>query len=169
MEENVIKRKMVWFLSILFFCVLVGCSYSSQSILKQNVNSVYIPIFDNKTFRRGLEFGLTKALKNEIMFKTQLKINEKEDADSLLSGEIVGFTEQTMTVDSNDNIVESRIFIAVDFTWKDIRTGRILVEHKDVTAPTEFIVSHGETIETAKNESYTDLAEKIVDLMSERW
>ncbi|MGR3317184.1 MAG: LPS assembly lipoprotein LptE [Candidatus Anammoxibacter sp.] len=169
MEDSTIKRKILGFLSILFFSILIGCSYSSRSILKQNVNSVYIPIFDNKTFRRGLEFGLTKALKNEIMFKTQLKISEKENADSLLSGEIVSFTEQTITVDSNDNIVESRILIAVDFIWTDLRTGRILAEQKEVIAPTEFIVEHGETIETAKNESYTDIAEKIVDLMSERW
>ncbi|MGR3177876.1 MAG: LPS assembly lipoprotein LptE [Candidatus Anammoxibacter sp.] len=169
MEDNTIKRKMLVFLSILFFGALIGCSYSSRSILKQNVNSVYIPIFDNKTFRRGLEFGLTKALKNEIMFKTQLRIAEKDNADSLLSGEIVDFAEQTMIVDSNDNIVESRIFIVVDFIWRDLRTGRILAEQKEVIAPTEFIVGHGETIETAKNESYVDLAERIVDMMSERW
>ncbi|MGR3219353.1 MAG: LptE family protein [Candidatus Anammoxibacter sp.] len=169
MEDNTIKRKLVWLLPILIISILIGCSYSSRSILKQNVNTVYIPIFDNKTFRRGLEFGLTRAIKNEIMFKTQLKIAEKDNADSLLSGEIVDFTEQTMTVDSNDNIVESRIFISVNFTWKDLRSGRILAESKDVVAPTEFIVDRGETIETAKNESYVDIAENIVALMSERW
>lgn len=103
------------------------------------------------------------------MFKTQLKIAEKEKADTLLEGEIVDFTEQTMIVDSNDNIVESRIYIAVNFVWKDLRTGRILAEEKEVTTPAEFIVERGETIETAQNESYTDLAERIVDMMNERW
>ena len=154
---------------VFVFSTFVGCSYSSRSILVQNVKSIYIPIFDNQTFRRGLEFGLTKAVKDEIMFKTRLRIAEKDEADSLLEGDIVDFGEETMIVDADDKIVESRIYIAVNFTWKDLRTGRILAEQKDVIAPTEFIAERGETIETAKNESYVDLAERIVDLMNEKW
>lgn len=166
-----IKRMHVTIGVFLVFVIstFIGCAYSSRSILVQNVKSIYIPIFDNKTFRRGLEFGLTKAIKNEIMFKTRLRISEKEDADSLLEGAIVDFAEETMIVDANDNIVESRIYIAVNFTWKDLRTGRILAEQSEVVAPTEFIVVRGETIETARNESYVDLAERIVDLMNEKW
>lgn len=171
--KNKIKRDVfgsaIILLSIWLFAGLHGCGYSSRSILKQNVDNVYVPIFDNKTFRRGLEFGLTKAIKNEIMFKTPLKIVDKDHADSLLRGEIMDFKENVMTVDSDDNIVESRIAIVVDFTWTDIRTGRIILEKKGVIAPTEFIVRRGETIETAQNESFTDLAERIVDFMHERW
>lgn len=156
-------------LAIWLFVWLSGCGYSSRSILKQNVDNVYVTIFDNKTFRRGLEFGLTKAIKNEIMFKTPLKIADKDNADSLLKGEIVDFKENVMIVDPDDNIVENRIAITVDFTWTDIRTGRIILEKKGVITPTEFIVRRGETIETAQNESFTDLAERIVDFMHERW
>lgn len=163
------KRETLAIASTLLLCVIVGCGYSARSIVKQNVSTIYIPIFDNLSFRRGLEFGFTKAMKDEIMFKTQLKIVEREDADSLLTGKITNFTEQTMIVDANDRIVESRIFIAVDFVWRDLRTGRILAEEENVVMPTEFIVEHGETIETAKNEAYVDIAERIVDLMGEKW
>ncbi len=169
LEGIIIKKRAIVFFSICLLSVLVGCGYSSRSILKQNVHTIYVPIFDNKTFRRGLEYGLAKAIKDEIMFKTQLRIVEKEDAETLLNGVIVNFNETVMVVDSNDNIVESRIFIVVDFTWKDLRTGRTIVKKEGLMAPTEFIVDHGETIETAKNESYVDIAEKIVDLMGENW
>ena len=168
-EDIIIKIKTLVLLSIVMLSVVLGCGYSSRSILKQNVHTVYIPIFDNNTFRRGLEYGLAKAIKDEIMFKTELRIVEKEDAETLLEGVIVDFNETVMVVDSNDNIVESRIFIVVDFTWKDVRTGRTIVKKEGIMAPTEFIVDHGETIETAKNESYVDIAEKIVDLMGENW
>lgn len=169
MKEFVIKKSSRWLLSILIVFVLAGCGYSSHSILKKNVGNIYIPIFDNKTFRRGLEFGLSKAIKDEIMFKTQLKIVDKENADSILLGTIVDFKENVMIVDSNDNIVESQIFVVVDFTWKDLRTGRAIVAEKGVIAPTEFVARRGETIETAQNESFVDVAEKIVDLMGEGW
>ncbi len=116
-----------------------------------------------------MEYELTKAIKNEIMFKTQLRIVNKNTADSLLEGEIVSFTEQTMIVDADDRIVEGRIFITVNFSWKDLRTDRLLVDGKDVIGTTEFVVDRGETIMTAKNEAYTDIAEKMVDQMNERW
>lgn len=163
--KNIVK---VLFL-LLAINIIAGCSYSSRSILKQNVNTVYIPILDNQTFRRGMEYELTKAIKNEIMFKTQLRIVNKNTADSLLEGEIVSFTEQTMIVDADDRIVEGRIFITVNFSWKDLRTDRLLVDGKDVIGTTEFVVDRGETIMTAKNEAYTDIAEKMVDQMNERW
>ena len=163
--KNIVK---VLFL-VLAISIVAGCGYSSRSILKQNINTVYIPILDNQTFRRGMEFELTKAIKNEIMFKTQLRIVNKDRADSLIEGEIVSFTEQTMIVDANDRIVEGRIFITVNFSWKDLRTDRLLVDAKDVVGTTEFTVDRGETIETAKNEAYTDIAEKMVDKMNDRW
>ncbi len=164
-----IKNLKYCLLVMLLIGAATGCGYSSRSILKQNVGTVYIPIFDNETFRRGLEFGLTKALKDEIMFKTQLKIANKEDADSIIEGVVVKFDESVMIVDSEDNIMESRIFIRVDFIWRDLRSGRAIVQYKGVTSPTEFVVKRGETIESAKNEAYVDIAERIVDLMNERW
>lgn len=169
MEERIIKKSAFGWLSILLLCVVIGCGYSSRSILKQNVSNIYLPIFDNLTFRRGLEYGLSKAIKDEIMFKTQLRIVDKEYSDSILIGEIADYKENVMIVDANDNIVESRIFILVNFTWKDLRTGRTIVEKKGVTTPVEFIVERGETIETAQNEAFVDIAEKIVDMMGEKW
>jgi len=76
--------------------LIAGCGYSTAPVLKENVSSVYIPIFDNRTFRRGLEYELTEAIRDQILYKTDLKIADKDRADSILTGEILDFRESVL-------------------------------------------------------------------------
>jgi len=65
----------VLFFSCFFFPG--GCGYSAKSLLRSNVRSIYIPIFDNDTFRRGYEFDLTREVRDQILMKTDLRIVER--------------------------------------------------------------------------------------------
>jgi len=156
-------------LVVVLFVLLTGCGYSAKPLLKSGVRTVYVPVFDNKTFRREIEFQLTEAVKNEILYKTDLKIVPKEKADSILEGEIVDFRERVLTEDSHDNAEEVRVFVYVNVRWRDLRTGRTLMSQERITAPTEFYIPKGETVRTATAESFRDLAELIVNLMEEEW
>ncbi|NOZ23678.1 MAG: hypothetical protein GXP25_21595 [Planctomycetes bacterium] len=155
--------------AVLLVCLLAGCGYSSRSVLKSGVGSVYVPIFDNKTFRRELEFSLTEAVKNEILYKTQLKIAPKKKADSILTGEIVEYKERVLTEDTNDDVMETRVFIYINVRWIDQRTGRVIMKRDRLVRPTEFVVAKGETLATANAESFDDLAELIVQAMEADW
>ncbi len=63
---------------LVLFAVISGCGYTTKSLISHRIDSVYIPIFGNDTFRSGLEFDLTTALKDEIMSKTKLRIARKD-------------------------------------------------------------------------------------------
>ncbi len=39
---------------IIIFALISGCGYSTKSLISRKINSIYIPVFDNITFRRGL-------------------------------------------------------------------------------------------------------------------
>lgn len=149
--------------------LLAACGYTSRSQLRQNVNTIYIPIFDNLTYRRGLEFDLTNSLKNEILFRTRLKIVDKDHADSILSGSITDVKKLVLLEDPRANLVEAAMTIIIDFSWVDLRTGRTIVNKKNVTQQAEFLAKRKENEETAEREAFVDLAEKIIALMEENW
>ena len=158
-----------------FTCVLVllalitGCGYTTKSLISRKINSVFIPIFGNYTFRAGLEFDLTTALKDEIMSKTKLRIARKDDADTVLTGRIVVFTAGVMSSNAKDNIVESSVAISVNVARMDRRTGRGLASMDGLTNSAAYVVPRGENINTATEECLEGLAEKIVSQLEEKW
>ncbi len=154
---------------VVLFALMSGCGYTTKSLISRKINSIYIPIFENDTFRRGFEFDLTTAVKDEIMSKTKLRIAKKDNADTILTGKIMKVTESMLSSNVRDNIVENRITISVDIKLVDRRTGRTLVEKKGLKRSAEFVVSRGENIKTASQESLADLAEMIVSQLEEKW
>ncbi len=157
------------FLVFILIIVLSGCGYSTRSLLRQDVESIYIPIFDNDTFRRGLEFKLTKSVKDEILFRTKIKIVDREDADAVLYGKIADVKERVISENIADDIVEGSITLFLDIKLVDARTGRNIMEKKGLQWKTEYIGRREEAVSTAENEAFVDIAERIVNLMEEEW
>jgi len=154
---------------IALLALISGCGYTTRSLISRKINSIYIPIFENDTFRRGLEFGLTSAVKDEIMSKTKLRILQKDSADTILTGRITKVTEGMLSSDVEDNIVESRVTISVYIKLVDRITGRTLIEEKNLEQSAEFVVKRGENIKSASQESLALLAEVIVSHLEEKW
>ncbi len=153
----------------LFLTAVVGCGYSSKSLLRSNVRSIYVPIFDNNTFRRGYEFDLTRAVRDQILLRTRLHVVDKDEADSILFGKITSFTENVFIENSRDNIIDSQTSVGIAIRWVDRRTGRILVERNDIRKSAEFIVPRNETLTSSGNEAFVNVARGIVDAMEEDW
>src|SRR5262245_18623075 len=72
-------------------CIL---GYTTQPNYDTSIRTVYVPIFKNNTFRRGLEFELTRAVIREIEAKTPYKVvSDPCNADTELSGAIIALTK----------------------------------------------------------------------------
>jgi hypothetical protein len=155
--------------ALVFLALISGCGYTTKSLISRNINSVYIPIFGNYTFRSGLEFDLTTVLKDEIMSRTKLRIARKDDADTILTGKIVTVSEGVISSNAKDNVIESRVTISVNIALADRRTGRAMMSMDGLTNSAEFIVTRGENINTATQECLSGLAEKIVYQLEEKW
>ncbi|HDY69180.1 MAG: hypothetical protein JYX80_07510 [Candidatus Scalindua sediminis] len=154
---------------VLVVALMCGCGYSTRSLINRDISSIHIPIFENDTFRRGIEFDLTKAVKDEIMSKTNLRIASKDNADTILHGTVKEFKEGIITHGFRDSIVEARVTLFVDITLVDRRTGRTLIDKGGINQAIEYIVRRGETLESASDEGVVDLAETIVNLLAEKW
>ena len=152
-----------------FVAVVAGCGYSARPMTREGVRTVYVPIFENRTFRRGLEFDLTREVVDKINQKTQLKIAEKDTADTLLRGEIVEVRQREIVRNEPLKPEEVRVLVCASVTWVDRRTNQVLMKQQNVQSPAEYIVSRRQDFTSASKEAMSDLAEKIVNLMEEAW
>src|SRR5215212_1033198 len=101
-------------------------SYQWRSLYREDVRSVAVPIFTNKTYRRGVEFALTKAVVTQVEAKSPYKVVPRERADTILEGQIVDIRLQNLSNDSTTAIPQEQLYVlTVDLIWKDLRTGRI--------------------------------------------
>jgi len=64
---------------------------------------------------------------------------------------------------------ESELTVAVNFTWKDLRSGRIIVERKNFNRSATEIPQIGERVNDAEQLAIERLATAIVDQMQSDW
>ncbi len=101
--------------------------YTTKPQYPTNIHTVYVPIFKNLTLWRGLEFDLTRAVVREIEAKTPYKVVSNPDcADTELKGTIVSLNKNVINRNQLNEIREAETTLAVEITWKDLRTGEIL-------------------------------------------
>ena len=148
------------------FVLVSGCGYSQKSLISRKINSIYITTFENNTFMRGIEFDIAKAVKDEIMSRTSLRIVQKDSADVIMTGKIGGSVQAALS-QSRDNIVESSVNISASVTLLDTRTGRSMGGGAGGRA--SFIVDRGENVQSATEEAIANLARGLVDNLEEEW
>jgi len=101
--------------------------YTTKPQYPTNIHTVYVPIFKNLTLWRGIEFDLTRAVIREIEAKTPYKVVSNPDcADTELKGTIVSLNKNVINRNQLNEIREAETTLAVEITWKDLRSGEIL-------------------------------------------
>ena len=145
-------------------------SYHWRSVYRQDIRTVAVPIFKSNDFQRGVEFSLSKAVVNQIEATTPYKVVPRERADTILEGEIVSVRVNTLSKDSQAGIPQDQLLdITVDFTWKDLKTGRILVARRGLEQTSSFYPTLGEGRETGTQVATEKLAIAIVQELQSDW
>jgi hypothetical protein len=144
-----------------------GCrGYSPDSLFRQDIRTVHIRVFDNKTFWRGYEVGLTRAVENEIKLRTPLVLGRADSADSILSGELVGLDLNTEVKSKQDQVLITRMNAVVRFQWVDRLTGADIVPPQTVS---ESVRVAWVTGENAADYLFQEVAQRVVEQMQEPW
>jgi len=160
-----------------------------------NIHTVYVPIFKNNTFRRGLEFELTRAVIREIEAKTPYKVvSDASRADTELTGTIIFLTKTVINRTQLNEVREAQTILAAEISWRNLQTGEILTKPRPAPGapippppvvppgapppppPTVlvqsiggFIPEVGQSITTAEKENVDRLAIQIVSMMEMPW
>jgi len=148
-----------------------GCGgYQNGWLYPQDVQTVYVEMFDTKSFRRGFEFTLTDAICKRIEAQTPYKIvSDRKAADTVLSGEMA-IRNMVLAVDRyTGRPLEFESGVTVVVTWKDLRTGRLLIDRQEVMAAATFSNQLGQTIDYSLSRASNKAAVRVVELMEIPW
>lgn len=152
-----------------------GCGtstgYTNASLFPVDVNNVYLEMFDNRSFRRGIEFTLSDALAKRIEVDTPYKlVSDRDRADSVLSGQILNAGEGILTIERNiGRALEKEVVLTAVVSWKSMKDGKLMINSRTVTAAAGYSEFQGQDFAYASALAANKLAQSIVQLMENPW
>lgn len=157
--------------------LLPGCGYMVGQSYSPELRTVSVPIFENVTFRRGIEFQLTEAVQKEITRRTPYRLARGAEADTRLTGKIVDVRKDVLGETAQDDPRELQVTYMVRVSWEDLRNGQILAQQEVPIAPAdvplvgqaEMAPEVGQSLATATQDAVDRLARRIVDMMEVPW
>lgn len=165
-------------IACVLFIALASCAsdptegYSFRSTHPDNVRTISVPIFENGTYTRGVEFDLTDAIIKELEARTPYKVTSPERADTVLTGrvrsvEIEQISKSPLTGLSEEVVVT----VTIDFEWQDLLSGKPLLRRQSFAGHGLFVPSSptGERIELGKLAAVEQLARDVVAEMRGSW
>lgn len=154
---------------------LSGCAifkgYSNKSLFPGNVKSVCLEMFDNQTFRRGIEYELSDALSKRIETETPYKIvSDRNRADTIISGRIVSIGETALSTErETGRIMEKEVELVAVVNWKNLNTGQLLINNKTVNSAASYSEYQMQDFKYGSSLAANKLARNIVELMEVKW
>ena len=149
--------------------MLSSCGYTFGYRVPGGVSLVAVPQFLNETFplRREVDFELTRAVKQELQLRSDVRVVSKSSAEGILEGTILSFQEGVLTEGALDAVQESSIQVRVRIRF--IRTAdESVILDQIVSDHADFSNVAGETLEDARREAISEIAERIVSRL-EAW
>jgi len=158
------------------FCLLFsGCAemsgYSDEPLFPQDVSSVCLEMFDNQTFRRGVEYELSDALAKRIEVDTPYKLVSSLDrADTVIGGQIISMDIFEISTEREiGRVLEQELELRAMVNWKNLKTGEMLINNQLVNASASYSTYQMQDFKYASTLAANNLAQKIVELMEEKW
>jgi len=163
----------VFLLSVICGCEQVDPTkgYSSRSLYRTDVKTVFVEEFESESFRRGVEFELSRAVAQQLELHSAFKvISDRRQADSVLYGSIKSISEKVLAQQRElDRPIANEVLISAAVTWKDLRSGELLLDGRKVKVSGTYVVMQGAGRNKATQEAVNDLAVRIVEAMEEPW
>ncbi len=165
---------------LIFAACTAGCAgwqVGSRSLYPAHIRTVYVPVFDSGSFRRGLGEQLTEAVCKEIELKTPYRVTGNPDADSVLTGRIAYDRKRVLIQSGASEPREYQVNICVDVSWIDNR-GKAIRNTRSVALPPDVvklvgvgnvIPQTGQSTVVGQQDAIKQVAEQIVSLMEAPW
>lgn len=170
-------------LCLIFFCVTLasGCAgyqLGNSTLYRQDIRTVYVPVFESDSLRRNLGERLTEAVVKEIENTSSLKVlSDPTAADSVLSGRIVSETKSVLAENRFDEPRDVETNMVVVVNWIDRQgfavsracTISLAQQGFSVAQPADYIPEAGQSVSTAHQEAIQRIARQIVSQMESPW
>jgi hypothetical protein len=162
-------------LSIL--CVAgAGCGVYgfSSSLLPSHIKSVALPLFENRTERGDLATALADSLTESFLADHTLQPASEKTADSVVEGIFLEYRREPFTVADNEQVLESKIEIAVEVRYVDVRKNQVIWEDPRLVQWATYVFTprgaqQAESEETGIGRVLAKLTDDILNRTVEGW
>jgi hypothetical protein len=159
---------------VVLAALLGGCGYSARGHLPDDVRTVAVPIFVNRTTKPAVETEVTRALADAFATDGRLRVVSREAADAVLEGEVTGYELVSIAFDPAANVRLYRLVVTLNVRFHDQRRNTVLFHQQGLSEKADFRVS-GQVSETISREEIAlraatvDIARAVVALAIERF
>lgn len=157
--------------------VLAGCTgYSHRFPMPpgaENVKTVAIHIFKNKTLYTDVEFEFTTAFQREICAKTPLTIAPRGTADSVITGSVDAYEKVVLREFETDEVARYSIVLTVSYEFQRLpaegEPEEVITSARRLRRSAEYEVRSNITEADARAEAVRKIARDVVSHMFEKW
>ena len=151
-----------------FIASSAGC-YRIAGKAYDDVDTVSVRVFVNKTLYRDVDFQLTDALRREVSALTYYSVGTPDDADAVLEGEVTEYQEPAEVIDENQEVTSRRIHLAASYKLIDSASGDVLAGPKTARWSELYRVRSGLSLAEVREKAVRKLAQKIVQDVFQPW
>ena len=109
--------------------VVAGCGvYSFRGALPEGIESVAIPLMENRTSEPLLTEEITDQVINEFMVQNLFRLEDEERADGILEMVLKSVTEQANTYSSEESVSQMRLTLNVEVQLLRRTTGESVMK-----------------------------------------
>lgn len=152
---------------------LGGCGYSLRTSLPPGIQSIHVPVLENRTQEPGIEDFITQALTQAVAQSGRVRIaRNAQDADAVLEGAVVEYRLNALSFNRSANVTSYRLIIGLSLVFKDLKQNQILWKQDRIEERADFLVSGQVTQTLAREElavqrAAVDVARAIVSFALE--
>ncbi len=104
--------KYFYFLLLISVFLLINCcGYSTRSLLPGYMHKVHVKIFENQTYKTGLDEIATESTIEAFRKNSNLKIVSEDQADIVVNGKVTGFSKEPYVYTGALNVSQYKITI----------------------------------------------------------
>ena len=158
-------------------CGCQGYKLGSLDLYRPDIRTVYVPMIQSDSYRKGLGEQLTEAVVKEIEAKTPYKVVGREKADTILEVRLVDGRKWVIAQDAYDQARDVSTELRAQISWID-RQGQQLMQRSATELPNAsleivessgFVPEGGQSLVSAHQDAIQKLAKQIVAQMELPW
>ena len=136
--------------------------------IPDEIKSVAIPVFENKTMEPVIEEELTPMIIREFIKDSRIKVVDRTEADLVLGGSVNSYKESPLSFDQNQEVLEYRITVTTHLKITRQKINNIIWE-KDIIKSSEYKVSSNVmTTRTSKLLALKEIAKNLSEEVTDR-
>jgi hypothetical protein len=144
--------------------MLSCCGYSTRSLLPGHMKTVHIKLFENNTFKAGIDEIATASVVDAFAGGSGLRLVDEKDAALVIEGRVSGFSKDPYTYTSAQAVIEYKVTVTLSARCVDQVRNDVFWEGS---------VSDWVTYETDEEQAIIDAtnktAEKLVNTILTNW